>query len=145
MFFSQENTIFKFNLLGLTIDEIIALEGPFDSWKEFPLDVGDLISRLKEESFDIGQYFMENSYIRSASYDINRNVLGYRANIGFDFTENGICIGCRYILFLPNNSDINEHLLIFNNVLNYFIELYNQRIRILEMSERKYIFELDNI
>ena len=143
--FSQENAVFKFNLLGSTIDEIIALEGPFDGWHSEILDLRYYFSRLRNENFDRELYWNENSYIQRAFYDVNRKVFDYPSRIGYYFTRNGSCIQCRYIVYLPDSSDINNHLLIFNNILNYFIELYgDQRIQIMEILEKWYLLELDN-
>ena len=142
---SQENTIFKFNLLGSTIDEIIALEGPFDGWLWEILDLGYYFSRLRDESFDRELYWNENSYIQRAFYDVNRKVFDYPSRIGYYFTENSVCSSCRYIMYLPDSSDINDHLFNFNNILNYLMELYgDQRIQIIKISEKWYLLELDN-
>jgi hypothetical protein len=143
MLFSQENAIFKFNLFGSTIDEIIALEGPFDEWHWKIFDLDYYFSRQKDENFDRGHYIDENSYIGRASYN-NKNVFDYHSRISYSFNENGICTKCQYVINLPVSSDESRHLFIFNNILNYFIKLYgDQRIKI-EILDKKYILELDN-
>jgi hypothetical protein len=144
MLFSQENTVFKFNLFGSTIDEIIASEGPFDEWHWEIFDLDYYFLRQGDENFDRGDYIDENSYIGLAFYN-NRYVFDYHARIGYSFNENGICTNCRYIIHLPVSSDKSRHLFIFNDIFNYFIKLYgDQRIKIIEISEKKYILELGN-
>lgn len=99
--YSQENNLFRPDIIGLSINEIIELEGECDRSFSSPNDTGD------------------GTYIRQISYYKKKYFAEYNSLLFFWFTPDELCHGYEYIIIMPENIEYNMEILnsIYNNII----------------------------
>jgi hypothetical protein len=142
--FSQENNIFKFNLLGATVEEIIKEEGNDHELIKLAQDGSDYFNRIRNGNIDIETYKRDNFYIARLYYH-ERLIFGHRSFIIYRFTPDGICSGCCFFIDLPKSNNIADHFFLFDEIYNYLLNLYdNSRMKIISTKQTNYQLELDS-